>query len=563
MVDSEKTLDDGATTPAPRIAAIDVGSNSVRLVVAEVLTSGGYRVLDEERENTRLAASMVSTGELSDAAIDATITALRRFQSIATGYGVGRISAIATSAVRDAENGPEFCQRVHSELDLDVEVISSDEEARLAFLSVQRAFDVSGREVAVADIGGGSTEIVLASSGLIDQIYTTQLGAVRVAEKCDAAGTSTADQLARLRKYVDRVLKRSVGKLPFVPSMFYGTGGTFTALASMIMAREGQAGQPMWGFRVTGAQIRHLVTDLAQLTLEKRKKVPGLNPARADIIVSGLVIIERIMSHLRVNVVQVHTRGVRDGLLLEMVQAAFGGPREPISSEARAAAVEQFAKSCGVDLPHAKQVAMIAGSLWQQLAAPLDLRLADRELIEAAALVANVGYLINFEGHHKHSYHLIVNSELPGFEREQLRMLALVARYHRGSRPKKKHNDYRALGEEDRRRVAAAAAILRLALALDRTHQQRVRQVHARVAEGNVEITVDAHGDADVDLWAARSKVELFEKVFGSEVVFSVNDGLARHDPQDRPQATTSLDTSRADQDDDPVDAAGNPARPR
>ena len=255
MVDSENTAGDDTTVPAPRIAAIDVGSNSVRLVVAEVLSSGGYRVLDEERENTRLAASLVATGELSDAAIEATITALRRFQSIATGYGVGRISAIATSAVRDAENGPEFCQRIRSELDLDVEVISSDEEARLAFLSVQRAFDVSGREVAVADIGGGSTEIILASSGLIDQIYTTPLGAVRVAEKCDATGVSDAKQLERLRRYVDRVLKRDVGKPPIVPSMFYGTGGTFTALASMIMAREGQAGQPMWGFRVTGARF--------------------------------------------------------------------------------------------------------------------------------------------------------------------------------------------------------------------------------------------------------------------------------------------------------------------
>ncbi len=564
MVDTEQTAESGTPTPAPRIAAIDIGSNSVRLVVAEVLASGGYRVLDEERENTRLAASLVTTGELNPAAVEATITALRRFQSIATGYGVGRLSAIATSAVRDAENGPEFCQRVRSELDLDVEVISSDEEARLAFLSVQRAFDVSGREVAVADIGGGSTEIILASSGLVDQIYTTPLGAVRVAEKCDATGISTPAQLEKLRRYVDRILKRAVGKLPFVPSTFYGTGGTFTALASMIMAREGQAGQPMWGFRVTGAQIRHLLTDLAQLTLEKRKKVPGLNPARADIIVSGLVIIERIMSQLHVNVVQVHTRGVRDGLLLEMVQAAFGGPPEPISPEARTSAVEQFAKSCGVDLPHAKQVAKIAGSLWQQLAAPLNLRASDRELIEAAALLANVGYLINFEGHHKHSYHLILNSELTGFEREQLRILALVARYHRGSRPKKKHDDYRALGEEDRRRVSAAAAILRLALALDRTHQQRVRDVRAQIVGEHVEITVDAQGDADVDLWAARSKVELFEKVFDREVVFSSSDSTARRSAKGHESSAASLDATKPDQSDDPVDAGGSRgARPR
>ncbi|MGD9636001.1 MAG: Ppx/GppA phosphatase family protein [Pirellulales bacterium] len=563
MVDSEQSPSEAAVAPAPRIAAIDIGSNSVRLVVAEVLPSGGYRVLDEERENTRLAASLVATGELSAAAVEATITALRRFLSIANGYGVGRVAAIATSAVRDAENGPEFCQRVRNELELDVEVISSQEEARLAFLSVQRAFDVSGREVAVADIGGGSTEIILASSGLVDQIYTTPLGAVRVTEKCDAAGVLNAKGLEKLRRYVDRVLKRDVGKPPFVPSMFYGTGGTFTALASMIMAREGQSGQPMWGFRVTGAQIRHLVTDLAQLTLEKRKKIAGLNPARADIIVSGLVIIERIMSHLHVNVVQVHTRGVRDGLLLEMVQAAFGGPPKVVTSEARVAAVEQFAKSCGVDLPHARQVAKIAGTLWEQLSAPLNLRPSDRELIEAAALLANVGYLINFEGHHKHSYHLILNSELSGFEREQLRLLALVARYHRGSRPKKKHDDFRALGDEDRRRVAAAAAILRLALALDRTHQQRVQDVRAQIVGGNVEITVDAQGDADVDLWAARSKVKLFEKVFDRKVLFSASDLTARRSVKSRERASTSLDSAAPEAVEDVIDSTGNPSRPR
>ena len=524
MVDAENSAAEPAATPA-RIAAIDVGSNSVRLVVAEVLPSGGYRVLDEERENTRLAAALVSTGELAPGAVEATIAALKRFVSIAAGYGVGRTRVIATSAVRDAQNGPDFCERVRREVELEIDVISSDDEARLAFLSVARAFDVSGREVAVADIGGGSTEIVLASSGLVDQIYTTQLGAVRVTEQCDTAGVSSVKHLDRLRAFVDRALKKQVGKPSFVPSMFYGTGGTFTALAAMIMAREGHAGgEPMWGFRVTMAQLRHLVTDLAQMPLEKRVKVTGLNPARADIIVAGLVIIERIMRHLKVNVVQVHTRGVRDGLLLTMVQQV---PRQAVSAEARTGAVEQFAASCGVDLVHARQVARIAVLLWKQLAGPLELRLADHELIEAAALVANVGYLINFEGHHKHSYHLIRNSELPGFERDQLRLLALAARYHRGSRPKQKHDAYRELSETDQRRVSALAAILRLALALDRTHQQHVEDVRAGVTNGHVEITVEARGDADVDLWSAQHKVELFEQVFEREVVFLVGDSPA------------------------------------
>jgi exopolyphosphatase/guanosine-5'-triphosphate,3'-diphosphate pyrophosphatase len=386
-------------------------------------------------------------------------------------------------------------------------------------LSVARAFDISGRKVAVADIGGGSTEIVLASSGLVDQVHETKLGAVRVAEECGVTGRSSEKRVQKLRAFIDRALKKEIGKPPFVPDMLFGTGGTFTALASMIMARQNMAGQPMWGFRVTRAQIRHLVADLASMSLERRMKVAGLSPQRADIIVAGLAIIERIMRRLRVNVVQVHTRGVRDGLLLTMVQQSALPPA--VATEERRAAVEEFAKNCGVDLPHARQVARIAGSLWQQLAGRLGLEPADRELIEAAALIANVGYLINFEGHHKHSYQLILNSELPGFERRQLQILANVARYHRGTRPKKQHQNFNDLTPEDQRRVSALAAILRLALALDRTHRQHVSEVRARVRDDVVRIAVQAEKDADVDLWAAERKVDLFEKVFGRKVRFA------------------------------------------
>lgn len=532
-----------------RIAAIDVGSNSIRLVVAEVLASGGYRVLDEERENTRLATAMTKTGRLDPKAADVTVNVLRNFLSIAGGYGVGQIRAIGTSALRDAEDGPDFCDRVRKDLKLSIEVISAMEEARLAFLSVARAFDISGRRVAVVDIGGGSTEIILASSGLIDQVYETRLGAVRVAEVCDVTDSTSEKRLRKLQEYVEHALKKEIGKPPFVPDMLFGTGGTFTALASMIMASQGQAGQPMWGFRVTRAQIRHLLADLAPMSLERRCKVQGLSPQRADIIVSGLAVIEGVMRRMKANVVQVHTRGVRDGLLLTMVndiqarRSADHGKASPapvtISAEERRAAVEAFARSCGVDLPHARQVARIAGALWKQLAGPLKLNADDRELIEIAALVANVGYLINFDGHHKHSYHLIVNSELPGVERGQLQVLANVARYHRGNGPKKKHEQFSELSEADQARVRSLAAILRLALALDRTHQQHVGEVKARVRDDVVQITIHAEGNADVDLWAAERKVELFEKVFQRKVRFSARNGHGTKRPKRRSRSAS------------------------
>lgn len=527
MADSLPAANSESLDTDNRLAAIDIGSNSIRLVVAQSLTSGSYRVLDEERANTRLAADLARTGKLGDEAMAQSLEALKNFKTIAVGHGAETIRAIATSAVRDAENGAEFCQQVFDELQLKIEVISAREEARLAFLSVARAFDVAGKQVAVADIGGGSTEIILASSGLIDEVYATRLGAVRVTEKCKLGQKITESQLKQAAKFVDKQLKKHARHPSLVPAMLYGTGGTFTAMAAMISAREGEAGTPLYGYRVKRAAVNHLLSDLASMTLESRSKVTGLNPRRADIIVAGLLVIDRIMRHFGVNVVQVHTRGVRDGLLLDMIQSGASTrkyeQRVPTAAE-RSAAIEHFAENCGVDLRHALQVARIAGQLLQGLSDPLGFTPEDGELLQAAAVLANVGYLINFDKHHKHSYQLILNSELSGFERHELQLLACIARYHRGALPKKKHAGYGDLSEPDQLRVSKLAALLRLALALDRTHQQQVEHLHCKVAHSQVVIEVAAKENADVDIWAARRKVDLFEKVFRRQVVFTTAD---------------------------------------
>ena len=504
-----------------RIAAIDIGSNSVRLEIAQA-DGGSYRVLDEERENTRLATALGETGALSDQAIQETITALRTFVTLAKGHGASQIRAIATSAVRDASNGEEFCRQVCDEVGLEVEVISAREEGRLSFLSVSRSFDVTGKQVAVADIGGGSTEIVLASSGVMEEVYTTRLGAVRISEACGLSGRLSEHGLKRAVKYVDAQLKKQVRKPAFFPSMLYGSGGTFTALASMLNAREPTDEElSVRGFRTNRAEVRHLLQDLASMSLEQRAKISGLNPRRADIIVGGLLVIDRIMRRLRVNELQVHSGGVRDGLLLTMLEEPHTNER-PMTQEERREAAERFAVRCGADLAHVRQVAKIAGRLYEQLAKPLGLPPNDQPLIETAALLANVGYLISFDKHHKHSYQLIRNSNLPGFERDELRVIAHVARYHRGARPKQKHQAYANLTDDDQDRVAKMAALLRLALALDRTHQQRVEDLRCHVTPERVEIAVKASGDAEVDLWSARRKVDLFERVFGRPVYLAV-----------------------------------------
>ncbi len=503
-------------SPSDRLGAIDIGSNSVRLVIAQAIPSGGYRLIDEERENTRLATDLARTGRLNSEAVAATLNALARFAQIAAGQATQRIRAIATSAVRDAENGPEFCRQAEEVLGLPVEVISAQEEGRLAFLSVSRAFDVTGRQLAVVDIGGGSTEIVLASSGLIDQVYATRLGAVRLAERCGLTERVAELELEAAERYVDKQLKKHARNPSLVPEILYGTGGTFTAMANMLAAREGNAELPLRGYRVKRAEVHHLLRDLAAMSLADRTKVAGLNPRRADIIVAGLLIVERVLRHLGANVVQVHTRGIRDGLLLDMIAE---GELRNVTSDERQAAIDQFAHNCGIDAVHAQQTARLAGQLFDALAAPLGIDLKSRELLTAAAQLANVGYLINYDGHHKHSYQLILHSDLPGFERRELQLLACIARYHRGKVPKKTHPGYGDLAEGDQRLVAQLAGLLRLALALDRAHQQRVQDLDCSVASDKVILRVAAKESADVDIWAARRKADLFERTFGRQVV--------------------------------------------
>ncbi len=318
---------------AHRLAAIDIGTNSIRLIVAEPLRGGNYRILDEEKDSTRLGEHLSTTGRLDPQAIEKSLSALRRMKQIAEGFQITDLKTIATCAVREAANGEEFCRRAREELGLDIEVIGAEQEARLAFASVQRAFDLSGKNVAVVDIGGGSTEIVLAYGNLIEAVYTTQLGAVRLSELHADSGTS--EGFAALLTAIDRHLRKHTKHPVFVPHTLFGSGGTFTNLAAMVMASKGQDGVPMRGYQVTRADVRHLLERLRKTSLKDRAGVPGLSPDRADIIVAGLAIIDRVMNRFEVNVVQVHNRGVRDGLLLSMIDQSIGAGAKSLTIATR------------------------------------------------------------------------------------------------------------------------------------------------------------------------------------------------------------------------------------
>lgn len=500
----------------PRLAAIDIGTNSIRLIIAEAQRGGKYRILDDERENTRIGRNLSRTGHLDPQAVEESLGALRRMKQIAQGYQVSELRAIATCAVREAADGAEFCRRAKEELDLQIEVVSARKEAHLAFYGVQRSFDLEGKNVAVVDIGGGSTEIILASNKLIEEIYTTPLGAVRLTELYQAHQSQGNDEFEKLLLGIERRLRKHTKKLLFVPHTLIGSGGTFTALAAMVMARKGQSDLPIQGYQVTRAEVRHLLDRLRKLSPKARRNVPGLSPDRADIIVAGIAIIDSVMGHFDVNTLQVHTGGVRDGLLLTMVDDSLGSSGS--QGHDRVRVLEQFASGCGVDLPHTRHVVRLAGSIFDQLQPIYDLDPDDKLLLEAAAYLQDVGYLINYERHHKHSYHLILNSGLPGFRPLELELIANIARYHRGAKPKRKHANFRNLARSDRKRVRRLAALLRLAGGFDRSHTQGVQEVQV-VPDGRViEMRLVADELPEVDIWGSRQRASLFEDVFDTSL---------------------------------------------
>ena len=512
---------------AHRLAAIDVGTNSIRLVVAEALRGGNYRVLTEEKDTARLGKDLATTGRLNPVAVERSLEALRRMKQIAAGYQVRELRVIGTCAVREAADGEEFCRRAKQEIGVDIDVIGAEQEAHFAFSSVARAFHLEGKHVAIADIGGGSTEIILASGRVIEDVYTTPLGAVRMTDLYLNGEDVGSDPFENLQAGIDRELRRHTKRLMLWPHLLIGSGGTFTTLAEMVMAAKGQTGLPLRGYEVTHAEVGHLLDRLRKIPPKARRSLPGLSPDRADIIVAGVAIIDGLMRRFKVNRLQVHDRGVRDGLLLAMLDQSFGGGSDnPHNQEA---AIERFAANCGVDLKHTRQVAKLAGQIFSQVMGEADLTSADHALLDAAARLQDVGYMIDYEKHHKHSYHLIMHSRLAGFQPHQLELIANIARYHRGKEPKKKHENFKRLSGKDQQRVRKLAAILRLAGGFDRSNTQQVREIVVSINAQEITMRAVADEPPEVDLWAARRRAAPFEKELGRRLAIEWLDArLAR-----------------------------------
>lgn len=496
-----------------RIAAIDIGSNSIRQIVADVSPTGEIRVIDEMKASPRLGAGIASEGRLSEAAMRNALDALLRMATLSRQVGAHRVEAVATSAVRDAVNGAEFLDLVRDTTGLRVRVLEGDKEARLSFRSALAHFELARGRSVVMDIGGGSLEMVLAADGLIDGVVSLPFGVIRLTEQF-LTPACTRRQLAALRKHVRKRLREELSRRHWQGAQVIGSGGTFTNLAGMVLARQGMMDRArhVHGAVIKRADVEHLLDVLQGMSTAERQRFPGLSMSRADIIVAGLAVIAEVLARLEARELVVSAYGIREGLLLEAAQVI------PVIADpgvARERSVMQLAERSHYEALHAHQVQRLALQLFDAVGDRIGLEASDRRLLADAAVLHDIGYHINFDGHHKHSYHLIIHAELLGMTPAERVTIANVARYHRGAEPKMTHQNYGGLERTMRRRIRRLAALLRIADGFDRGHVGAVD--HLEVEWGEVmritAVPVAGAGDLRLEVWGASRKAGLLSQL--------------------------------------------------
>ena len=508
-----------APRPGERCAALDVGSNSIRLIVADWDPERGFTPVDELKEQPRLAQGVGQTGRLDPVRLDAAYAALARMREMVTRRGVSRFAAVATAAVREASNGAEFAERVRTELGIPLEVIGPEREAQLSWRSVAHHVPMDHGRTLVADIGGGSLELIAAVDGLVEHTVSLPLGAVRLSEQQHRDTIA----LKALRKQVRHSFRKALPWRDWQRATLIGLGGTFTSLARIISRQRGDDASAIHRLRVTTAEVERLLEWLARRPVAERATVPGLNPARADIIVAGLAVVAELLDRIDAQELTVSTFGLRDGLLLELA----GSPPPAASSDNRLRPIREMLERCHGDRRHAEQVRHLALSLWQGVAEPLGAAPEEQHMLEAAALLHDVGHLMAYRRHQHHSYQLIMHADRLGLSPRERRLVALAARYHRKATPRPRHAAFADLTSADQRVVQRLAAVLRVADGLDRGHTAAVDQLHIALDPDRCTIAIAPrlHGaDLGLEIWGGSRKTALLAKLLGRDVTIIAPD---------------------------------------
>jgi exopolyphosphatase/guanosine-5'-triphosphate,3'-diphosphate pyrophosphatase len=505
------------------IAAIDIGTNSIHLVIARPAGNSRFDVLDRDKEVVRLGSGSGDMKSLAPDAIDRGIEALARLSAVAVGRDA-EIRAVATSAVREAENRNEFLTRAHDEAGVDIAVISGAEEARLIRLGVLQAVPAFGQRHLLVDIGGGSTEFVIGEEAKVLSARSLKLGAIRLTERFGLDGTIKNKTLDECRDYVRSFLTpvhRDVVHEGY--DIAIGSSGTIVNLAEIGRALRDEAPlQQMSGAEINRKDMKAVMRRLTSASADERAEIPGLDPKRADIVVGGAVILEQAFAELGIETMTVSDFALREGVLLDALQrrdrTSIGHLRD-----LRYESVLHLAAIVPEEREHAERATDLAVELFDQTIEIHQIDRANEEYLEAAGLLANVGLCISHDRHHLHSYYVIRNSDLlTGFTDDEVELIALIARYHRKSAPKPNHAEFAAVSPERQHIVRVLAGILRVAFALDRTRTDAVRSLSVERGKRSITVTLEADGAADLECYTADARKDLLEEALDRSIEFTI-----------------------------------------
>jgi exopolyphosphatase/guanosine-5'-triphosphate,3'-diphosphate pyrophosphatase len=507
-----------------RIAAIDIGTNSVHMIVVQVRPDLSFEVIDREKDMVRLGAGGLGGRKLTPQATAAALQTLAKFERIARSHKVDEIVAAATSAAREAENGGDFIAEVGRETGIRVRVISGTEEARLIHLAAGYGVDVGGNTAVVVDIGGGSIEVTLGTATHLTLARSFKLGVIRTTErfvKSDPLSKRDERRLvnhiaAEMGAHLDQMALRGFDRV-------IGTSGTILSLGALASSDAHDRPEDLRNRRVSAKALHRLRKDLVASTIQERLRMPGMDPRRADLSVAGAVLFDTILRRLGASEFTLCDLALREGLVLDYIHRNGATIRKVERyPDVRRRSVVELGERCGYWSEHAQQVARLALNIFDQTRSVHALGDREREWLEFAALLHDVGVHISYERHHRHSYYLIKNGDLRGFSPEETEIIALVARYHRQATPKKGHEGYGSLPGALRRTVKTLAAMVRLAEGLDRSHAQAVAGIDLFPRGDDYLARLRATGDAELELWAAHRHVAPLEDVLGKPIRFEV-----------------------------------------
>ncbi len=505
-----------------RIAAIDIGSNSLKLAVVEAAASDSFTIISQDRERVRLGHETLRNKFLSDEAIQLSVDAISRFKSIADAREADQIIAVATASVREANNAAQFVAEIERQTGVHVEIIPSLEEARIIGVATSQYFGKEKGSLLNIDIGGGSTELSFMKNDEPKKLFSMKLGSVGLSEKHLFSDPPTKKEIKKLKREIQFALEKPAFKMKSEKwQISSGTSGTILAIASMLnlIADNELLENPTIKLK----ELVALNKKLRKLNLEKRSDISVINERRAEVIIAGGLILEGVMKTLGIKTLESCSYALREGVIIDYLRKAETESLPPVPDVQDIKLRDVFAvgRRFGYEEKHALQVAKMAEKLFDRLAPVYNLERHERTLLSAAALLHDVGYHISHEAHHKHSLYLIKHSEMTGFNQGEKLIIANIARYHRKSLPKKTHPDYMILDAHDRDTVNRMSSILRIADGLDRGYESRVEDIKIERNKDKLLLTLVSNEDCSSEMYAIKMKKEAFEMFFGCDLIIT------------------------------------------